>query len=77
MRWLLKKGGNLRQDERHDQRRVIDRRSVLVATTAIAQASLLPPLEAQARSEPEEAKTGQLRYAETDHIRAFYARSRF
>lgn len=56
-----------------------DRRSVLLLGAAAAQLPLFGAThaEAEAKAEPEEAEGGQLRYSETDHIRAFYARSRF
>jgi hypothetical protein len=55
-----------------------DRRSVLLGgAVAIAQVPLVDAAHAEAKAEQEEADSGQLRYSVTDHIRAFYARSRF
>jgi hypothetical protein len=55
-----------------------DRRSVLLlGASVIAQVPLLDAVPAEAKAEPGQAESGQLRYSETDHIRAFYARSRF
>jgi hypothetical protein len=48
-----------------------------LGVSAIAQSPLLGAVHAEAKAEPEQADTGHLRYAETDHIRTFYARSRF
>jgi hypothetical protein len=44
---------------------------------AIAQVPLVGAVHTKARAEQEEADPGELRYSVTDHIRAFYARSRF
>jgi hypothetical protein len=60
------------------RRQLTDRRSVLLrGAFAIAQVPLISAVHAEAKAEQEEADPGQLRYLVTDHIRAFYARSRF
>ena len=72
------RGSDVRPDKREPKRRRgTDRRSVLLGVSAIAQSPLLGAVHAEAKAEPEQADTGHLRYAETDHIREFYARSRF
>jgi hypothetical protein len=72
-------GSDVRPDKRELKRRqVTDRRSVLLlGAAAVAQVPLINDARAEAKAEPQEADPGQLRYSETDHIRAFYARSRF
>ena len=69
----------MRPDKRElECRALTDRRSVLLlGASAMAQVSPVEALHAEAKAEPERADSGQLRYLETDHIRAFYARSRF
>ena len=57
----------------------LSRRSVLLGSTALAQAPVVTVLSAHLRADDQRdnAAREEPRYRETGHIRAFYSRSRF
>jgi hypothetical protein len=65
------------QKQKNAGQHLMDRRTALLAPSVLVPASLLSAAaEAVPATEPEPDQS-QPRYRETDHIRAFYERSRF